>query len=126
MWYQNLHKSKLTPPNFVFNIVWPILYMTIIISIILYYLKMKNKMWTSLGFLFFIIQFVLNIIWAPIFFYGHQILLSFFVILLLIVFISLTIFEFHKENTIAACILFPYLLWTIYASYLNLYICIHN
>jgi len=126
MWYENLHKSKLTPPNIVFSIVWPILYITLLISLLLYYLHMKKNMWVSLGFLFFMIQFVLNLMWTPIFFYGHQLWLSCLIILLLIIFVVLTMIEFYKADPIASWILIPYLVWIIYAGYLNLYICFRN
>jgi len=38
-WYKNLNKSQLTPPSWVFGVVWPILYilMTIVFSFITYY-----------------------------------------------------------------------------------------
>lgn len=83
-------------------------------------------MWLSRGFFFFMVQLVLNILWVPVFFSAHQIVLSCVVILLLVVFILLTMIEFYKQTPIAAWILLPYLLWTTYASNLNLYICFTN
>ena len=44
-WYTNLKKSKLTPPNYVFSIVWPILYTMIFISFIIVFFSKKCSSW---------------------------------------------------------------------------------
>jgi len=128
-WYNQIKKSPLTPPSIVFQIVWPVLYMVMIISFIIYFASFQDpnvNVWLSLGMIFFITQFVLNLLWSPIFFYYHHIWLALIIIILMIVFVILTIIQFVKVNSISGFILVPYLIWLLFAFYLNLYICLNN
>jgi tryptophan-rich sensory protein len=126
MWYQYLNKSSLTPPDIIFKIVWPILYILMMISLIIFYKNYSDNFWISLGLFFFIIQLLLNLSWSLLFFTYHQILPSFFLIITIIFFVILTMKEFLKVNFTAGILLLPYLLWLIFASYLNLFIYVSN
>lgn len=126
MWYDNLKKSSLNPPDIVFNIVWPILYILMLTSIIIFYKSYSGNFWVSLGFIFFATQLILNLLWPIIFFKFHKVLLSFFIILAIIFFVILTMNEFMKVNCTAALLLLPYVIWLILASYLNLFIYVSN
>lgn len=126
MWYEDLKKSSLNPPDIVFNIVWPILYILMLTSIIIFYKSYSDNFWISFGFIFFATQLILNILWPIIFFRFHKVLLSFFIILSIIFFVILTMNEFIKVNCTAAMLLLPYLIWLILASYLNLFIYVSN
>jgi len=65
-WYNNLEKPFLAPPDWIFAPMWSILYITILISLILYiFKKEENK---ELGYTYFFIQLFLNILWSPVFF----------------------------------------------------------
>lgn len=123
-WYNKLNKSKLTPPDYIFPIVWSILYITIFISffIIVYLSGFSHKK----AILFLTIQMILNLLWAPIFFKLQNIRLSLIVILSMWMFILLTIIEFFKINKFAGTILIPYFLWVSLAIYLNAYIYLNN
>lgn len=121
-----MKESSLTPPDWIFKVVWPILYMMMAISLIIFYNRYPNNFWVSLGFIFFIIQLILNLYWPVLFFQSHKLCASFFLILMLIVFVMLTMKEFFKYSFTAGMLLLPYLLWIIFASYLNLFICISN
>ena len=69
-WYQQLNKSKLTPPSYVFGIVWPILYILIFVSLILFLLNSDNTN-NSLfikTIIVFVLQILCNILWSPLFF----------------------------------------------------------
>ena len=123
-WYNKLNKSIITPPDYVFPIVWSILYITIFISflIIIYYTGFSYQK----AIIFFTIQMVLNLLWTPIFFKLRNIRLSLIIIILMWIFILLTILEFLKINKYAGLILVPYLLWVSLATYLNVYIYINN
>lgn len=121
-WYNNLAKSKLTPPDFVFPIVWTILYMMIIASFIVYLLGNK----TNIGFIFFGIQMVLNLIWSPVFFRMKNIKLSLMIIILMWAFILITIIVFYQTNPLSSYLLIPYFIWVSLATYLNIFIFIYN
>lgn len=116
-WYNSLIKPFLSPPNWVFAPVWFILYFTILISIILYIIKpAENK---GLGYLYFIIQLILNFLWSPVFFAMQNIALALVVVVLLDIFILLTILKFYSVSKASGLILIPYFLWSLFATYLN-------
>lgn len=123
-WYSSLRKSPLTPPSWTFSFVWPILYFMIFLSFYLFFTSSKKLL--SYGFYYFIIQLLLNLSWTTIFFSYKKICFSFIITILLLFFIILTIREFYKINKLSAYLLIPYLIWVIFASYLNSYICFQN
>lgn len=117
IWYFSLAKPYLTPPAWIFAPVWSFLYLTIAFSFVLYFLKKdENK---GLGYLYFLVQMILNLIWTPVFFGTKNILLAFIVIILMDVFIILTIKKIYEVRKFAGLILIPYLIWTLFATYLN-------
>ncbi|HIS74744.1 TPA: tryptophan-rich sensory protein [Candidatus Galligastranaerophilus intestinavium] len=117
IWYFSLTKPYLTPPAWIFAPVWSFLYLTIAFSFVLYFLKKdENK---GLGYLYFLVQMILNLIWTPVFFGTKNILLALIVIILMDVFIILTIKKFYEVRKFAGLILIPYLIWTLFATYLN-------
>jgi tryptophan-rich sensory protein len=121
-----MRQSKLTPPPIVFRIVWPLLYTSMFISLIIYILSYRNNWWISNGFIFFTIQLLLNVLWPYLYFNLNQYCLSFILILLLIMSVITTMYFFYQVNKISSFILLPYLIWLLFASYLNAYICKNN
>ncbi len=118
IWYANLIKPALTPPQIVFSIVWPILYLMIGLSLF-FYLKgdfKKNKF----AIFAFIVQLLLNFAWSPVFFKSQNPLAALVILVLMIIFIVLTIVLFFKKSKLAGLLLIPYLIWTLFAFYLNL------
>jgi benzodiazapine receptor len=124
-WYEKLNKSTLTPPSYVFGIVWPILYILIITSGIIF-LTQTNNEYFALGLGLYIVQWVLNIVWSPLFFQYKQVFASFIVIITLIFVVGFTIIIFGSANKIAATVLIPYFIWISFAAYLNGYIWYNN
>ena len=110
--YGSLNKPDLAPPAVVFPIVWRILYVLMVVSL---YMNRNNKK----NMVTFFIQLMLNYLWVFVFFGMQSWLGGFIVIILLDVMILYTILEFYKENKLSAYMLIPYLLWCIFASYLN-------
>lgn len=124
-WYETLNKSSLTPPSYVFGIVWPVLYVMIIASGVVFFSQPNNE-YLALGTALYILQWILNLAWSPLFFRYRQISLSLLVILNLVVVVSSTVYVFGTQNIIASALLVPYLVWISFASYLNGYIWYHN
>jgi len=121
LWYTQLVKSPLTPPDFVFSIVWPLLYCCIVASFFIFWSNggvEQNK----LAVVYFILQMALNVSWPYLFFKLKSIRLSFTIIILLWVCILLTILQIRNTSLWSAYLLFPYLLWVSFAVYLNGYI----
>ena len=118
-WYDYLNKSKLTPPDWVFGVVWTVLYILIGLS---FGLNKPNKNDTKL-IVFFTLQLFFNLIWTSIFFKFKMIKLALFDLFLTLLF---TILYFIESNNIGKYLLIPYILWLLLAFYLNAYIVYFN
>ena len=117
VWYQSLNKSDLNPPGFVFGIVWPILYIFMSIS--------AYRTFTETGRIFFI-QLVFNTAWSWMFFAFHMPFLALLNIWMLIYWNTSLAFKMIKIDKLSAILYSPYVIWLIFASYLNLFIVINN
>ena len=121
--YTDLNKPFLSPPGFIFPIVWSILYILMGIS---YGLLVKKNLNTSGIQDIYYLQLLINLIWPILFFTFKLRLFSFLWILLLDVLIIVMIIQFYKKDKTAGLLQLPYLLWSLFASYLNLAIYILN
>ena len=118
LWYYSLNKSPLTPPAAVFPIAWTILYIMIALSLF-FYIKDGLRQEKIIPLVIFITQIILNLLWTPVFFESHDIKLTFFIIIALIILVFINIILFYKKSKTAAFLLIPYFLWLIFAAYLN-------
>jgi translocator protein len=125
-WYKNIKKSPLSPPSWLFGVVWPILYCMIFASLILVVKDFKNNRIFKYSLIMFFLQLIFNLIWTTIFFKFKKYKLALVDLYLTIIFTGLTIYYFYKLNKISAYLLIPYFLWICFASYLNLYIVLNN
>ena len=120
-WYPFLNKPELTPPNGAFPIVWGILYILIGISLGRIWgkgLKVSQREWW--------IQLSLNFCWSIAFFFLREPLWGMGIILILdVVVLDYILITFKKDKFAAACFI-PYILWLLWATYLNAYIYIFN
>jgi benzodiazapine receptor len=120
IWYQPLKKPKFNPPNWLFGPVWTVLY--ILIGFSGYFVWAEDKGIFSnhaAAWFFYFGGFFLNILWTPLFFSFHLLLVAFIEIILLDVFILINIILFCKISLVAGLILIPYFLWVSFASYLS-------
>ncbi len=113
-WYQTLTKPAGTPPSWVFGPVWSVLYL--LMGIALGRLIVR-KAWSAVWVFF--IQFVLNLMWTPVFFGFGRIDAALAVIAAIWLGVIATMQLAGKADKLAAWLLVPYLLWVSYASYLN-------
>ena len=114
-----LVKPPLYPNNSLFPIVWSILFILMGVSA---YLASNDEKSRKAYFT----QLFVNALWTPLFFGLNLYLLSFLWIILLIVLVVKMIFTFSKENKLSAYLNIPYLIWLLFAAYLNLGIFILN
>ena len=117
VWYQALNKSELNPPGYVFGIVWPILYILMSVS--------AYRTFSDTGRVFFI-QLVFNTAWSWMFFSFHMPLVALLNIWLLIYLNASLTLKMYKIDRLSAILYSPYVLWLIFASYLNLFIVLNN
>ena len=113
-----VQQSELTPPGFIFPIVWVILYALMGIGAARIWLADESKERTQ-GIRVFSVQLAVNFLWSIIFFGFQWFQLAFWWILLLWVLIILMIYIYKKLDKPAAWIQIPYLLWVTFATYLT-------
>jgi len=116
-WYDSI-KPSITPPSFVFPIVWNILFFLIALSLYFAWIKGKGSERKKI-FIVFVINFILNILWSFFYFKLKNPGLAFIDIILLVVSIISMIYVCWKIDKKAAYLLVPYLLWVCFASVLN-------
>lgn len=118
IWYNSLNKPALNPPNWIFAPMWGIIYFLMFCSFLLMIYSDTN-IDKKPAIIFFVIQLLLNLSWSPVFFYFHNIKFAFVIITLLTIFLLLTIVAFFKISKNSGYLLIPYLLWLLFAVYLN-------
>lgn len=118
--YNSLVQPPLSPPSIVFPIVWTILY--VLMGISYYLLKNPSKKEKIIYF----VQLGVNALWSVFFFIGKFYLFSFIWIVLLDVLVIFMIGIFYHNNKASAYLQIPYLIWILFATYLNLGIYILN
>ena len=119
-WYPTLQKPPLTPPNIAFPIAWSLLYVAMGVSIGLV-LSTKRSAKSRLATLF-ALQLIANFLWSILFFYFQQPLWGLIDIVILDVLVLLYITNCLAVNKVSAWLCVPYLLWLLFATYLNTYI----
>ncbi len=117
-WFAALAKPDLYPPPAAFGIVWTILYVLMGIA-----LALVGSAWGARGrgvaIAAFVVQFLLNLAWSPVFFGMHQLTAGLIVIAVLAVLIAATVVLFWRVRRAAALLMLPYLAWVLFASVLN-------
>lgn len=121
--YDTLQKPFLAPPSIAFPIVWTILY--ILMGISYGILKSNNLTDEKIDWIYYI-QLGINALWSIFFFTLKWRLFSFLWILMLAIAVFVMIKRFYNKNKTAGLLQIPYLLWVLFASYLNLSIYILN
>ncbi len=121
-----LKKPPLSPPAWLFPVVWTLLYTLMGIAsyriwVSVYSIEKRKSALTA-----YAIQLVFNFFWSIIFFNLGEYLFAFVWLVALWVLIYLTKQRFAKIDKIAAYLLVPYLVWVAFAGYLNLGIFILN
>ena len=115
--YNDLIKPTLSPPGIVFPIAWTIIYLLIGISYTL--LKEKGEVLKETKQLYYT-QLIFNYLWTFIFFVFRLRLLSVLWIIILDVLVIIMTYQFYKQNKLSGILLIPYILWLIFATYLNI------
>jgi tryptophan-rich sensory protein len=113
--YGTLVKPPLSPPGWLFPIVWAVLYALMGVSAYLVYIRNDARKALRVYYA----QLAVNFLWSPVFFGLRKIWLAAVVITVLIVLVVIMIVRFGKIRRAAAVLNIPYLIWLIYAAYLN-------
>ena len=117
-------KKPVNVPGVLFPVVWSILYL--LMSISCYIITTKDDKNKDNAIIWYGIQLFINSLWSLIFFGFSAYLFSFIWILLLLAIVIIMIVKFYKIDKMAAYLNIPYVLWILFAGFLNLGIYILN
>ena len=123
-WYPFLDKPALTPPDMVFPVAWGILYllMGLSLGLIINTQTPRKRFFCIL----FGLQLLFNFTWSVVFFACQSPLwglVNIFVLDGLVIYYAIASW---RENRVASLLFWPYVLWLIFATYLNAYIFMYN
>lgn len=124
--YGVMAKPPLSPPDWVFPVVWSILYLLMGYASYRILESGAPKEEIQKALTLYGLQLFANFLWPLLFFGGGWFLLSFFWLILLWTLIFLTIRAFSRIDETAGNLLIPYILWVTFAAYLNFGIFILN
>jgi tryptophan-rich sensory protein len=116
-WYNSVRPS-ITPPNYVFPIVWNILFFLIALSLYFVWIKSKKKDKKKI-ILVYGINFLLNIFWSYLFFSLKNPVASFYELILLWFSIASMIYLTKRISKKAMWLLVLYIVWVSFAGVLN-------
>jgi tryptophan-rich sensory protein len=117
-WYQSVRPS-ITPPNWIFPVVWNFLFVLISFSLYYAWTNSRNKKQKRNITILFGINFIFNILWTVLFFGLRQTILSFVDLIFLLMSIIILIIFVRKISIKSAWLLVPYLIWITFAGILN-------
>lgn len=116
-------QPPLSPPNWLFPVVWTLLYLLMGIASYLVYTSDCNR---KAALSAYAIQLIFNFLWSIVFFNLKWYRFAFVWLLILWLFILLTAKLFFQCSKTAGYLLIPYLIWVAFAGYLNLGVSILN
>lgn len=124
--YQTLNQPPLSPPGWIFPIVWSILYLLMGYASYRVLVSGADPAEIRKALRLYGIQLFLNFLWPILFFGFGMYFAAFFLLLVLWGFIYLTMYRFGTIDDTAENLLIPYLLWVTFAGYLNLGVALLN
>jgi len=117
--YKNFNKPIFSPPGWVFPVVWTILFTLMAVAAYRIWIKGKSGEKAHKALVLYGTQLFLNFLWSIIFFRFRLYAIAFLELLLLLVFILLTTFEFYRIDKPSAFLMIPYIAWVSFAGVLN-------
>lgn len=115
--YEAAAKPALAPPPTVFPIVWTALFILMGLSAALVYDSGSKDSGRALTV--YAVQLAVNFVWPLIFFGAGKYLFAFFWLILLFALVLLMAVNFRRIKPLSAYLQIPYMLWLIFAGYLN-------
>lgn len=122
-WYANMEKAPWTPPGWVFGAAWTTIMICFAFYMAFLWIKEQNR---NILIGLFLVQWILNILWNPVFFYFHNVVLGLVVICGLTVIVGYFLFHYSQELKLKSILILPYFIWLIIATSLNAYILFNN
>ena len=122
-WYAGLMKSALTPPRWLFPIVWPLLYVLLAI--------VGWQLWSTrhnhpLAWRLYAVQMLMNWAWTPLFFGLQWMIVAALWLSVMVVITLYLIVRTWSQQRLCSVLLLPYVAWISFASYLSITIALLN
>ena len=119
VWYNGLNQSVFTPNGWVFSIAWLILYTLLGIALYLIMRSAKTRQNKALAYALFVGQMGLNALWSYLFFGLHMIGGALICLVALVVIAIWMAKAFRPISRGASYLVWPYIVWLLFALYLN-------
>lgn len=124
--YGSLALPQHTPENHYFSYAWALIYFLLFISFFLVLTAKATHRLRSEAHFLFVCQLFLQILWTFSFFYTELLTSSAIVIVLLDILVALMMHTFFFISKTAFILTVPYMLWLLFATYLNIFIVMLN
>ena len=124
--FEQLTKPPLSPPGWLFPLVWTVLYIFMGLASYLVFTSNHNKNEIKTALQIYALQLIFNFFWTILFFNFELYFFAFFWLITLLALIILTTFLFYENSKLAAYLIIPYIIWVTFAAYLNLGVALLN
>ena len=124
--FMQLNQPPLSPPGWLFGVVWTILYTLMGVSSYLIIQSGAEEEQVNRALSVYVYQLIVNFLWPTFFFNLGWYLFSFIWLVLLWILVLIMIVRFYSISKLAGILQIPYLIWLTFAGYLNLGIWILN
>jgi translocator protein len=118
-WYATINKPWFNPPNWVFPVVWPLLFALMAFSfwrVLRHEEEAEKRNRAALAFFF---QIICNIGWSMAFFGANSPKAGLVVAGFLVLTVAWMVVTFRRVDNIAGLVQLPYLAWVTFAMVLN-------
>ena len=117
-WFDALVKPSFMPPGWLFGVAWTALYTMLGLAVaVVVDLPASTERTTAMTV--FWAQMLLNFLWSPVFFAGHDIRLASVILFLMLGIAAIAAGKFWRLRPLAGGLMIPYLCWLIFACVLN-------
>ena len=118
--YGELVAPPLAPPAIIFPIVWTVLFVLMGVSSAMIYInRERNPESAKKGLIWYGASLILNLSWSIVFFNLQAAFFALLVLVALIYTVIRTMLEYRKVMLSAVYLQIPYVLWILFAAYLN-------
>ncbi len=125
--YKSFEQPPLSPPGIIFPIVWVILYGLMGVASYIIFEEIRDRREEQKQALtFYGLQLAVNFIWPIVFFKFEAYTAAVFVIFILLVLVIITAAKFKALSKTAFWFLVPYIVWLLFATYLNIGVAVLN
>ena len=122
-WYTGIMKAPWTPPGWVFGVAWTSIMICFTIYMAYLWERIENK---RLLVGLFALQWILNVIWNPLFFTFHLVLPGLICIVGLTLLVGYFLYRFLSDMKLKSLLILPYFVWLLIATSLNAFILLNN